>query len=251
MVRNPHITISAAGQGSRIREAMTNMGYPEDLPKSLLPTGAGETLLGRITRQAMEVGHVMLYVNYDHVRTIGESPDMPSDISLLINRNVYGPLGPIYLDLARTGRRCMMAAGDFWAEFEWSKFLAFHESHHKPVSILVGPSVPTKGGAKFHVAADGTVQSWERVEHTTADDLINIGAYIIDPEKAVLQNIASLAPRDHKEDPFNDMMIRDGLMAAYVLKEPAFNVNNEMVYKELARYTRDRPVVRAAQSGVK
>lgn len=238
MINNPHITISAAGQGSRIREAMNEMGFPQDMPKSLLPTGAGETLLGRITRQAQEVGHVMLYVNYDHVRTIGESPDMPSDISLLINRNVYGPLGPIYLDLFRTKQRCFMAAGDFWADFKWSEFIQFHESHDKPVSILVGPSISAKEGARFHVADDGTVLSWERVERTTEDDLINIGAYIIDPEKAVLKKIAALQPKNHKEDPFNDSMIADGLMAAYVLKNKAFNVNNEEVYKALVEHTK-------------
>lgn len=244
MNSNRHITISAAGQGSRIRKAMDGMGFPSNMPKSLLPTGNGETLLGRITRQAMEVGHVKLYVNYDHVRTIGESSDMPADISLLINRNIYGPLGPIYLDLQYTGRRCFMAAGDFWADFRWSEFIAFHERHDKPVSILVGPSVPTTEGARFNVASDGTVTSWERREKTTESDLINIGAYIIDPEKAVIRNIAKLDSHDHKEDPFNNLMINDGLMAAYVLKDTAFNVNNGEVYKKLLAYTADKEPVR-------
>lgn len=234
MIRNNHITISAAGQGSRIRSAMNEMGFPNDMPKSLLPTGTAETLLGRITRQASEMGRVMVYVNYDHARIIGEHEDMPSDISLLINKNIYSALGPIYLDLLRTGKRSLMAAGDFWAEFEWSDFLRFHESHNKPVSILVGPSVSTYEGAKFHVADDGTVTSWERVERTTSQDLINIGAYIIDPEKAVMETVQTLHERkDHKEDPFNDAMIKAGLMAAYVLKDTAYNVNNIDVYKAL------------------
>lgn len=236
MVRNNHITISAAGQGSRIRNAMDEMGYPKDMPKSLLPTGTGETLLGRIVRQASEMGHVMVYVNYDHIRTIGEHEDMSPDISLLINRNIYSALGPIYLDLLRTGKRSLMAAGDFWADFNWSDFLRFHESHNKPVSILVGPSVPTNEGAKFNVADDGTVTSWERVDKTTSDDLINIGAYIIDPEKAVLETVRTLhEKKNHKEDPFNDAMIKAGLMAAYVLKDTAYNVNNIDVYKALLK----------------
>lgn len=238
MVRNNHITISAAGQGSRIRNAMNEMGYPSSMPKSLLPTGNGETLLGRISRQASEMGHVMVYVNYDHVRTIGEHKDMPSDISLLINRNVYSALGPIYLDLLRTGKRSLMAAGDFWADFKWSDFLQFHENHDKPVSILVGPSVPTCEGAKFNVTNDGTVLSWDRVDKTTAKDLINIGAYIIDPEKSVMKTVQTLHhDKNHKEDPFNDAMIKAELMAAYVLEETAYNVNNIDVYKALLEGT--------------
>lgn len=184
------------------------------------------------------MGHVMTYVNYDHVRTIGEHEDIPADMSLLINRNIYSALGPIYLDLLRTGKRSLMAAGDFWADFKWSDFLQFHESHNKPVSILVGPSVPTYEGAKFNVGVDGTVISWERVDRTTSEDLINIGAYIIDPEKAVMETVRVLhEQKNHKEDPFNDAMIKAGLMAAYVLDKTAYNVNNIDVYKALLQGT--------------
>lgn len=239
MINNNHITISAAGQGSRIRSAMNEMGFANNMPKSLLPSGNGETLLGRICRQAEEIGHVKVYVNYDHVKTIGECKDIPKNISLLINRNIYGPLGPLYLDLMQTKKRSFMAAGDFWADFKWKEFLDFHESHDKPVSILIGPSVATVGGARFNVNEDNSVISWERVDNTTSEDLINIGAYIVDPEKAVMKKLSKLIEdKNHKEDPFNDALIKDGLMAAYVLSKKAYNVNNIEVYKSLLENTK-------------
>lgn len=241
MKRNNHITVSAAGQGSRIRDAMNGLGFPLEMPKSLLPTGQGETLLGRIIRQASVVGHVLLYVNYDHARMIGESSDIPNDISLLINRNIYGPLGPIYLDLFRTRKRCMMAAGDFWANLDWTKFLEFHDSHNMPISIVVGRSSPTNDGAKFIINGDFRVKSWERVPETTEHDLINIGAYIIDPTNEVIEKLQGLDITDHKEDSFNNAMIPEGLMAAYVLEEPSFNVNNIDVYNAMLNFNKVRP----------
>jgi NDP-sugar pyrophosphorylase family protein len=233
---NKHVTISAAGKGSRIREYMDNIGY-NDLPKPLLKTGSGETLIGRIARQSQEVGDVMIYANYDTIRPIGESQDLPDDVYLLINRNIYGPLGPIYLDLFKNNKQAYMATGDMWSDFKWSEFIKFHNSHNKPVSILVGKSVPTKEGAIFHIDKNGFVKSWERVAHTTKGDLINIGAYIIDPDEKVMNNIRQLP--SHKEDPFNDIMIADGLMAAYVADGTAYNVNNIEVYKALIEGTKD------------
>lgn len=235
-MRNPRlITVSAAGKGERMRRDIKELGFSEDLPKPLLPTGNGqETLIGRIARQALEIAHVEVYTNYDTVRPIGESPDLPKNVSLLINRNITGPLGPLYLDLDRTKEQSLMAAGDFWANFKWGEFLDFHNSQETPVSILVAPSVPTTGGARFNVSDDGVVRSWERVERTTAEDLINIGAYIVDPEELVMKKIHELAT--HKEDPFNDTMIAGGLMSAYVLDEPAFNVNNSEIYRAMAEH---------------
>lgn len=238
MKRNPKvITISAAGKGERMRQDIVDLGYPLDTPKPLLLSGAKETLIGRIARQAAEIASVEVYANYDTIRPIGEHPDLPQDVQLLVNRNVYGPLGPLYLDLFRSMDQSMMAAGDFWANFKWSEFLEFHDSQNTPVSILVAPSVPTYEGAKFNVADNGLVDSWERTDRTSETDLINIGAYIVDPEKLVLKKIRELAT--HKEDPFNDTMISGKLMSAYVLDEPAFNVNNSEIYRAMVEHTRE------------
>lgn len=242
MKRQPKvITISAAGKGERMKASIAELGFPEDTPKPLLPAGNRETLVGRIARQAMEIANVELYANYDTIKPIGEHPDTPKDIQLLVNRNIYGPLGPLYLDLFRSKDQSLMAAGDFWANFKWSDFLSFHDAQSTPVSILVAPSVPTFEGARFKVADSGIVSSWERLERTQSTDLINIGAYIVDPEKLVMQKIKELTT--HKEDTFNDTMIDCGLMSAYVLDQPAFNVNNSEIYRAMAEYSASQPRV--------
>ena len=240
---NEHVTISAAGQATRIRSWMHEAGFVEGTPKSALLTGAGESLIGRITRQAMPIGRVAIYGNYDTVRGIGEIPDLPRDVDLLVNRNVIGPLGPIYLDVLRTEKQSYMAAADFWADFSWGEFRDFHNNHNKPVSILVAPSVAAKEGARFNVSDDGTVESWERVDETTGDDLINIGAYIIDGNNPdIIQILSNLNRITHKEDPFNDAMIARGAMAAFIANGKAFNANNGHVYEAMREYTTDKPV---------
>lgn len=248
--RNPntHITISAAGQATRIRDWMNQAGYPEGTPKSALKTGTGESLLGRIVRQAMPVGRVAVYGNYDTMRGIGEVPDLPRDVDLQVNRNIIGPLGPIYLDVLRSGNQSYMAAADFWAEFSWHDFITFHNQHDRPASILVAPSVPAKEGAKFNVSTDGQVTSWERVGETKASDLINIGAYIIDgDDPRIVDLVASFNATTHKEDPFNSATIERGLLGAFVADGLAFNVNNEQVYRAMIDHTRTRPVISEPQ----
>lgn len=243
-VPNDHITVSAAGKATRISDWMYSTGYAEGTPKSALPTGAGETLLGRVVRQAMPIGRVAVYGNYSTMRGLGEVPDLPRDIDLVVNRNIIGPLGPIYLDALRTGRQSYMAAADFWAELDWKEFVAFHNDHDRPASILVAPSVPAKEGARFQVAADGAVKSWERVAETKASDLINIGAYIIDGDRPEIMDIVSdLNATTHKEDPFNSAAIEKGLLGAYVLDSLAFNVNNQHIYRAMLEHTSTRPVV--------
>lgn len=241
---NEHVTISAAGQATRIRSWMHEAGYAEGMPKSALLTGAGESLIGRITRQAMSLGRVAIYGNYDTVRGIGEIADLPRDVDLLVNRNIIGPLGPIYLDALRTEKQSYMAAADFWADFSWEEFREFHNNHGKPASILVGPSVRAKSGARFNIADDGTVESWERVSETSEDDLINIGAYIIDGHNPEIHDVLrNLNRTTHKEDPFNDIMIARGAMAAFVANGKAFNANNGPVYEAMREYTASQPTV--------
>ena len=176
----PTVHVSAGGNGTRIKEGMEHLGFTSGFPKHLLPTGEGsETLLGRIVRQAKQLGHVAIYANYDNVRFIGESADIDSDASLQIARGFNGPLTAMIRDINRTHDRSFACAGDFWADSQWQEFAKFHEDHDMPVSILVGPSVPTYEGARFKVGDDGKVDSWERVDRTDSHDLINIRAYIV------------------------------------------------------------------------
>ncbi len=225
------ITISAAGQGSRMKNSLEKAGMRNSLPKPLMPIGDDRTLIGRIIRQAQKVGNVQLFTNYDTIKTIGEHPDIPSDIQLLVNRNITGPLGPLYLDILRCKKRSFMAAGDFWAEFGWKDFIDFHNSHDSPASIIVGKSVPAKEGAKFIIERSGKVKSWHRKNKTSSNDYINIGAYILDTNDKVLELIKGF--KTHKEDEFNDALINNGLLYAYRLKTKAFNVNDLDIYRQM------------------
>lgn len=236
MDRNKHITISASGKGERIKPEMDKAGFPKEMPKSLLPISNRESLLGRIIKQSHKIGDVIVYINYDFIRFVGESETIPQDIFLLINRNIYGPMGPIYLDLQKTKKQSYMAAGDYYADFNWNDFIEFHNSHNKPVSILTGKSIPVKDGAKFVIDKDNNVTGWERLDYTGEDDWINIGAYIIDPTDEVMDIISRITKISHKEDIFNDEMIKRGLMNTFQLNNRAYNINNLSTYYELIEY---------------
>lgn len=225
------ITISAAGQGSRLRKDLERAGATAHVPKPLMPIGKNRTLIGRIIRQAQKAGNVQVFANYDTIKPIGEHPDLPKEIQLLVNRNITGPLGPLYLDVLRGNKSSFMAAGDFWAEFEWRDFINFHNKHSSPVSILVGRSVPVRQGAKFILDNSGKVKSWQRKSMTSAEDFINIGAYIVDSDDKVIELIKGF--KSHKEDEFNDAMIKEGLMNAYTLADKAFNVNDLDIYEQM------------------
>ena len=91
---NRHITVSAAGQNSRIAPWIKASGkYPSGTPKSSLKTAENESLMGRAVRQAMEVGEIRIVANYDTIKPIGVDPDLPRNVILEINRNITGPLG--------------------------------------------------------------------------------------------------------------------------------------------------------------
>lgn len=241
MTARPTVHIAAGGKGTRIQEVLQSPGFPHGIPKQLLPTGSGETLLGRIVRQIHTIGHAAIHTSYQHARLIGENVDVHLDADLLIDRHPQGPLGPLVRNLQLTDRQALSCAGDFWADFKWKDFLAFHEGHDTPVSILVARSVPTTEGARFDVGSDGVVTAWERVSRTTEEDLINIGAYIVDPEKLVLKKFRELGgqpvEQPFKEDHVNTAMIAGRLMSAYVLDGVAFNVNNPLVYTAMFQYT--------------
>lgn len=241
---NDHVTVSASGQATRMRPYLEAAGFPENTPKSALVSGEGESLLGRVTRQVMPIGHPIIYGNYKSAEHLRAVKDLPKDITLEINVNIEGPLGPVYLDALRTRKQSYMIAADMWAEFDMEEFREFHNSHDKPASIIVGHSIPAEGGATFNVAKDGTVVSWDRVEKTSEEDLINIGVYIIDGfDPRMVRIIADLNSRTHKEDPLNDVLIKEGLLAAYVLPTLAFNANSGYIYEALKKKTVGRPTV--------
>jgi NDP-sugar pyrophosphorylase family protein len=109
----------------------------------------------------------------------------------------------------------------------------FHDMHDYPITILLARSSPALGAAVFERSEDGSVTNWSRKD-SNENDLINIGAYIIDPTPEVLKLLRDLS--HHKEDPFNTAAIKAQLMAAYVAEEVGFNVNTSSSYHHLLGY---------------
>jgi NDP-sugar pyrophosphorylase family protein len=233
------VHISAGGNGTRIRKFMQDVGYDPEYPKHLLPTRGNGTLLGEITMQAAEIGRPVVHTNGTNVNKIAESRSLHPDTLIVRERITEGPLGPLVRELRRKGGQVLACAGDFWAEFDWMDFKEFHDDHGLPVSILVSKSVPTQDGATFEIGDDGFVNSWKRVDNTRPEQVINIGAYIVDWTAAVSRILNSgmfvdtSGSRFYKEDSFNGAMIAEGLMSAYCPPGLAYNVNTSEVYDQL------------------
>lgn len=198
-------------------------------PKHLLPIGQ-ETVLGRIVKQARQFGRPVIRANADNASYF---QDLLKDTytQILVDAEQTGPPGPLFRTLANARQTTFACAGDFWAAFSRPDFYSFHKSSGFPVTVLAGPSVVTEFGARFSVGAEGEVQSWERVTRTITTDLINIGAYIVDPDSQVLAYVNSTSR--HNEDQFFDAMIALGFMNEYVLPTKAYNVNDPCFYDAL------------------
>lgn len=228
------LLISAGGNNLRIKDLLEDDFH--GIPKHILPLpGKGLTVIETIVLNAR--GHFdcvqvesndnniffispLFYKNLDLVRTV-------------IDDFGSGPLGPVIRNLQQSGERTYGCAGDFYCDFRWQDFEDFHNSHDLPASILVAESVPAPGGARFNLNGNSRITSWERVEQTDQQDLINIGVYIIDPCPEVLALTAEMT--HHKEDAFFDLLIAKGLLAAFNPGGLGFNINTPIIYQQLCR----------------
>ncbi len=224
--------VSAGGRGERI--ATYTASIKPDLPKHLLPIPVeGKTLLGEITRQARDhFDQVVIWASETGLPHIASAVAAPA-VSVCVDTDMTGPLGPMVRELLTRQQRTYGCAGDFYCDFSWGDFESFHDSHGLPVSILVARSVAAPGGARFNLSTTGAVLGWERVACTTEEDRINIGCYILDPAPEVERYLATM-PR-HKEDPFFDHLIAAGCVAGCDPGKLGFNVNVPEVYQALLR----------------
>lgn len=224
------LNVSAGGKGERIAAYIATMS--PFLPKHLLPIPtSGGTLLGEIVLKAGK--------SFDEIRVWSSKETYPRIVlgleklaatNVVVDAQMSGPLGPLVRHALETKSRAYGCAGDFYCDFSWNDFEKFHESHGRPVSILVARSVAAPKGASFHVE-NGRVNSWERVPRTSKKDLINMGCYIIDPTPEVLQRFEKMSV--HKEDELFDLLIPDGLVTGYDPGVVGFNVNVPEVYESL------------------
>ena len=224
--------ISAGGNGSRISAYCSTIG--PGTPKHLLPLPApGGTILGEILfNSGSYFDQSIVWTNSGNHSLIQTSTQtLGANIRYCEDTDLTGPLGPLVRSLLSGESRTYGCAGDYYCNFNWSDFESFHDSHGSPISILVAKSVPTLQGAKFNLNESGVINSWERVEHTTFNDRINIGCYIVDPDQRVLSMLASM--NRHKEDLFFDGFIPKGLVYGYDPQNTGFNINIPEVYHRL------------------
>ncbi len=222
--------ISAGGRGERMASYISSIA--PFLPKHLLPLPTpGKTILGEIVFRATS--------NFEDIRIWSSKETYPhiifnieklAPVNIDIDAEMTGPLGPMIRNILNSNQRVYGCAGDFYCDFSWAEFEAFHLSHDFPVSILVAQSMAAPQGARFILDKHQVVQ-WERVERTTVEDFINMGCYIVEPDPEVIRMLRSM--KEHKEDAFFDLLIKEGLVGGYNPETRGFNVNVPEIYESL------------------
>ncbi len=242
------IEIAAAGKSNRMREYITDLGYPDGFPKFLLPTGGPnhETLLGRVLRQAIDTpvpGPINIHTTPENDAYIQREPDVAMYIDGEEVRTTYVEHGnsfrPFLPKLLKDRVPVLGSSGDFYADFSWADVLDAHAASSFPVTFVVGQTIEVDRGAIFEVADSGQVTGFERTERTRSSDLLNVGIYVFEPTKPVINALSTLVTERHmaKEEDIVTKLVNNGLMGAYVLDSTPYNVNSEETYKALLSHT--------------
>jgi NDP-sugar pyrophosphorylase family protein len=154
------------------------------------------------------------------------------EVLVEVDRHHTGPLGPQVRELLSGNGRAYGCAGDYFCRFDWESFEKFHDLVGNPASILTARSAVVPDGARFVLDHRGRVTGWKRVAMTESRDLINIGAYILDPSAA--SELVKLSR--HKEDGFFDLFIAASKLAGYDPGVLGFNINTPDTYDQLCRF---------------
>jgi NDP-sugar pyrophosphorylase family protein len=224
------LIISAGGVNARMRDYLACEF--NGIPKPILPLpGKNSTLIEEIIRNAEPFfEQFQIHANDQNATYLSRSLKKFSRVEIVIDTHRTGPVGPQIRALLEKKSRIYGCAGDFYCKFGWPDFELFHESHDRPVSILVAPSISVYQGAVFRFDGSDTVLAWKRRARTGRNCLINIGVQIIDytPE---LEEIAG-----RLEKHFFTTLIKRGLIKAYRLPTIGFNINTPHVYTALCRH---------------
>ncbi len=237
------IHIVAGGHSTRLREKIESLGHGSEYPKHLLPTGnpGNETLLGRVVRQALDAPgspSVTVHANSTNELAFRAHPDVGPWAEIRIGSSPNF-LSAIISPELPAGNRALGCAGDFYAQFNWKDMLDHHEKSPFPVTFLAGNTAPAHNGLVFDVDADGQLTGMNRVERTSPEDLINIGAYIFDPDQEVLKILADLTAARRAEQAITiaRTLMCEGLIGVYVVPGTPFNVNTPDTYEALRTHT--------------
>jgi hypothetical protein len=242
------IDIAAAGQAMRLREHITELGFPENYPKLLLPTGNpnDETLLGRIIRQSLDApidGSITVHTSDTNMPHIVKHPDIEpllDEHTVKLETMEYGNGFLAFIPkLVESKIRVIGSSADYYADFRWGSILDQHESNPFPVSFVAGQTAPVEGGLVFDVEDSGKVNGFHRPDRTKATDLINVGVYIFEPSKAVLGALNGLVGRDFiaKEEIIVRQLTEKGLLGLIPLESTPYNVNTPETYQNLLNHT--------------
>lgn len=232
------LVIMAGGECSRIGDFLKKNF--KKIPKHILPLpGKHRTLIEAIIYNSIdEFDEIIIEANYQNAIFFKSIFNGNKKIIVEIDDVHSGPLGPIARKINEQ-ERIYACAGDMFCEFSWKFFEDFHNSHEKPISLLIARSAPAPKGARFFKDNNNNL-CWERVQNTTNNDFINIGAYIIDSHPKILEIFNEMNKKrsiiKHKEDNFFDLGIKNNLVCAYNPKIIGFNVNVPDVYLKLYNY---------------
>lgn len=245
MIKNPEsgIDIAGAGYGERMQQRLIELGLEPTYPKLLLPTGGpnGETLAGRIVRQSLTApieGPTVLHANVDTYATIEAHPDIDTraHVTTVEHGNTFRPF---VNKLLEHEVRVHGSHADYYADFSWSDFLDAHESNPYPVTFAVARSVPIERGAVFTVDDLDRITGFTRTEQTDGTELLNMGAYIFDPDKAVIRALQDTIKdgRMASEEVIVKTLIARQLAGAYIMPNTFFNINIPPTYDALLAHT--------------
>jgi len=232
------LIVIAGGECSRIRDFLKENF--QKIPKHILPLpGKHGTLVEAVVYNSVDnFDEIIIEANYQNAIFFKSIFNGNKKIITEIDEIHSGPMGPIARKI-RGQKRVYACAGDMFCEFSWKLFENFHNSHDKPISILVAKSIAVPKGARFFKDQNNNL-CWERVEYTTNNDFINIGAYIIDNNPKVLEIFDEMKKKKsiikHKEDSFFDLGIKNNIVCAYNPKIIGFNINVPAAYLELYNY---------------
>lgn len=234
------LLVIAGGECSRMGDFLKQEFHK--FPKHILPLPTrGLSLIEAIVQGAKSFfDEIVIEANYQTAILFEAMFNGDKKVVVNIDDVHSGPLGPVARRL-ETDARVYACAGDIFCDFNWKDFEDFHNSHNRPISLLVAKSMAVPNGARFIIGLNNELL-WERVEHTAPGDLINIGAYILDKglETANLFNDLNQLKTTikHKEDGFFDAAIRKGCVYAYNPGVMGFNINTPLVYQGLCEYLR-------------
>jgi len=246
LIEHPPVMITAAGEGSRIRDFMSqDLSLPSDFPKHLLPTGGpnGETLLGRIIRQA-SIDPIskppiinVTETNRQHMRVHPDIANVVYD-----TEQFKFSLDPIYYRLRRMGGRVLGCAGDFYSDFSWDTFIKQHEANGSAMSVLVNKAAGPVEAAVFDVdPLTNRVTGLKRPKCSGERDYTNVGAYVIDPTDELIDILERFLPANPRETHDTDTVFIEimnaGLVGSVLLAGAHFNINTPKEFEALQAHT--------------